>query len=151
MYVQRNIQARSFNHCSSGKAVSITYSECVFVALGIQHAMRRWPFRLCNIFVRDLIISMIFGGKKKNKICVLIYSITFFWKISHSKQNWARYDQKRISVFLHSTGYCWHILIKLGFFLERLSKNTEISNFIKKIRPVRAEFSLADRRKDRPT
>jgi len=40
MYVQRNTEARSFNHCCSGKAVSITYSESVFVALDIQHAMR---------------------------------------------------------------------------------------------------------------
>ena len=35
-----NIQARSRNHCCSGKAISITYSECVSVALGIQYAMR---------------------------------------------------------------------------------------------------------------
>ena len=29
MYVQRNIEARSRNHCCRWKAVSITYSECV--------------------------------------------------------------------------------------------------------------------------
>jgi hypothetical protein len=40
MHVQRNIRARSCNHCVSGKRISITYSECVFVALCIQHAMR---------------------------------------------------------------------------------------------------------------
>jgi hypothetical protein len=52
MCVQRNIEARSCSHCCSGKAVRITYSESVFVALDIQHAMRmrhvtlsslRWP------------------------------------------------------------------------------------------------------------
>ena len=32
MYVERNIVARSCNHCCSRKAVKITYSECVFVA-----------------------------------------------------------------------------------------------------------------------
>ena len=39
----RNIATRSCNHCCSGKATIITYSECAFVALGIQHAtlMRR--------------------------------------------------------------------------------------------------------------
>jgi hypothetical protein len=38
-----NIEERSRNHCCRGKAISITYSECVFVALIIQHAkgMRR--------------------------------------------------------------------------------------------------------------
>ena len=30
---KRNIEARSSNQCCSGKAVSTTYSECVFVAL----------------------------------------------------------------------------------------------------------------------
>ena len=35
MYVWRNTEARSFNHCCSGRATSITYSECVFIALGI--------------------------------------------------------------------------------------------------------------------
>ena len=44
-----NIETRSCNHCCSGKAISITYSECVFVALGIQHAMR-----LHNIVIYDL-------------------------------------------------------------------------------------------------
>ena len=31
MYVQRNIEERSFNHCGGGKAVSITYCECVYL------------------------------------------------------------------------------------------------------------------------
>jgi hypothetical protein len=35
-----NNDARSRVHCCSGKAISITYSECVSVASGIQHAMR---------------------------------------------------------------------------------------------------------------
>jgi hypothetical protein len=40
MYIQRNIEARSCNHCCRGKAVSITYCECVSVALVILLAMR---------------------------------------------------------------------------------------------------------------
>jgi hypothetical protein len=40
MYVKRNVEARSSNHLCSGKAVSITYYECVSVALGIQQAVR---------------------------------------------------------------------------------------------------------------
>jgi predicted transcriptional regulator len=32
------------------------------------------------------------------KMCVLILSTSFVWNIYHSKKNWARYDQKCISV-----------------------------------------------------
>ena len=42
---------RSCCHCSSGKAISIAYCVCVFVALGIQYALRMhlWPAPLYNI------------------------------------------------------------------------------------------------------
>ena len=65
MYVQLNIAARSCNHCCREKSLSITYSECVFVALGIQHACavlycHMWPIRLYNNFPRYLICAMIF-------------------------------------------------------------------------------------------
>jgi hypothetical protein len=36
----RNIGALSCDHCFRGKAISITYSECVSVVLAIQHEMR---------------------------------------------------------------------------------------------------------------
>ena len=34
----------------------------------------------------------------EHKMCVLISSTTFVWNISHSRKNWARYDEKCISV-----------------------------------------------------
>ena len=37
--MQSNNGGRSWKHCCSGIAVRITYSECMFVALGIQHTM----------------------------------------------------------------------------------------------------------------
>ena len=62
MYVKRNTGARSCNHCCSGKSISITYSECMFVNLCTQHVL----------FMRNIVIcgmagstnDMIFGGKK---------------------------------------------------------------------------------------
>ena len=49
MYVQRNTETRSFNHCCSGRVVSITFSESVFVALDIQHAMRMRRVTLSSV------------------------------------------------------------------------------------------------------
>jgi hypothetical protein len=48
------------------------------------------------------------------------------------------------------TGYSRQILIKSYNFLDRVSKNTQISNFTK-IRPVGAVFFHADKQKDRRT
>jgi len=40
MHVKRITYARSRNHFCRGKVISITYSECVLVALVIQHVVR---------------------------------------------------------------------------------------------------------------
>jgi hypothetical protein len=67
MYLWRNTEARSCNRCSSGKAMNITQTVYVFVALGIQQAMRMLHIVICalpaplyNIFPHYLITGTVF-------------------------------------------------------------------------------------------
>jgi len=53
--------------------------------------------------------------KIRNTKYVLIFSTTFVRNISHSKNNWARYDQKLIKVIIESTSYSCLVLMKLEF------------------------------------
>ena len=49
MYVIRNIEACSCNHCCSKEAVSTAHSECVLVALGIHQATRMRHIYICGL------------------------------------------------------------------------------------------------------
>ena len=46
---KRSIEVHSCNHCCSGNAVSVACSECMFVALVNQHAMRVWHIVICGL------------------------------------------------------------------------------------------------------
>ena len=69
----------SLNHCCTGKAISITYSECVFVALGTQRANRMRHIvkcglsGYCHIFPHYVINDTIIGKKLLN-----IKSVSWF-------------------------------------------------------------------------
>ena len=64
--------------------ISITYTECVSVALGIQHAMRKRHIAIC-VLPRSTIIFSTLSHKQQDfrkkvtehKMCVLILSRTF--------------------------------------------------------------------------
>ena len=63
VYILQNNEARSCDLCCSGKATSITQYECVFVALGIQHAMCMRHTLICDL-PRSKIFSTL--SHKKN-------------------------------------------------------------------------------------
>jgi len=78
----------------------ITHSECVFVTLCIQHAMRMRRIILSSVacparpYFSTLPHKRLCFRKKKelwNLRCV--FYTTFVWIMSHSKKNWTRCDQ----------------------------------------------------------
>ena len=75
------------------------------------------------------------------------FSSTCVWNISHSKKNSARHYHKRTQVFMNRT--C-HSCPNLSF-LDRFSKNTQISNFVKSIQREMNCSMPADGRIDRQT
>ena len=89
-----------------------------------------------------------FRGKKciEHKMCVLIFSTTFAWNIYKSKNYSARDYYKYTQVFMYTRCYCR--FQSYMYFLVRLSKNPQISSFMK-ILPVGVESIHADRQTNR--
>jgi uncharacterized membrane protein len=70
-------------------------------------------------FSTYLINDAILGQTSQHKMCVLIFSINFIWKISHSKKNRARYFLKIAQAFMSNNSHSY-ILIKIEILLYNL-------------------------------
>jgi len=99
---ERNIQSRSCQHFCRGIAIRIMYSECVSVALVIQHAKRMHRVILSSVACPALQDFSTLSHKRHdffrekgellNIKCALIFCTTFaWWSISHYKKNSARH------------------------------------------------------------
>ena len=107
---KKNNLACSRNHCSSRKAVSIRHSECVCVCVSfvIQHAMRMRSMTMSTVTCLALPYFSTLshkrhdfrGGVIEHKMCVLIFSTTFVWNISHPKKNSGRYHSYLLTYLL---------------------------------------------------
>ena len=56
-----NIEGLALNHCCCGEAISITYSECVFLALIIQHSKTHAPsyIVICGLTCCTILLHII--------------------------------------------------------------------------------------------
>ena len=98
---KRNFEKCLRNHCYPGKAVSITYSECVSVALGIKHAKCTRRIILPSVSCRNLPQFFSLSFKRhdfreraiEHKVC-FVFLYKFVCNISYSKKNRARYYHK---------------------------------------------------------
>jgi hypothetical protein len=85
MYYLRNTQARSWNNRCLGKAIIITHSEGVSVALIIQHTKRMRRIIFSSVACLDVPCFPTLSHKRhdfrknliEHKMCVLIFSMSF--------------------------------------------------------------------------
>jgi len=96
------------------KQISITYSEYVSVALVIRYAKRMRHFVLSSVACPALPYFSTLSHARHDfrqkvteyKMCVLIFSTTFVWNISHFEKNSVRYD---LVISVKGTGYPLHL------------------------------------------
>jgi hypothetical protein len=86
-----------------------------------------WHVRLYIIFPHYLINGIIFVKKLLNTKCVLSLSKNFVWKIFHYKENWTRYDEKFILVFVYSIPYFYFTLIKFEYSQKIFKKSSHLT------------------------
>jgi hypothetical protein len=103
------------------KCNNITYYECVFVALGIQHAMRLRHIVICGLSRSSVLFYIISQTARlskhtvEHKVLVLICSTTFFWNISSFSEELSEIWSK-LCIDLHAKcRFSCHILMELIF------------------------------------
>ena len=125
VFINLTLRRLSFNDCCSGKEISIAYSECVFVALVTQHAMRMCHIVIFGLprstifFTHYLINEAIFEKKKLLGIkCASNFSTTF--SLQHSK------------IHLNVITNVYWSSCKAPFILVKIERNLNFSRQISK-------------------
>ena len=131
-WVSENI-IQWFKHCWCGKVISITYSECVSVALFIPHAKRMgriiWSSVDCSALLYFSALShksTMFEKRYWTQNVCFDFLYDFFWNISHSKKKWAWYDKKIHICHLWSTHFFCQIFMKFEFSRQFFEKSWNI-------------------------
>jgi len=135
MYVQRNTEARSRNHCCRGRKITITYSRFVSVALVIQHAIRMrritLPSVVClavlyiffpNYFIKDAI----FGNMLLNIKCVFWFCLQLLSETFLILRRNERDMIKTSHWLMWSTRYSCQIYMKIWYPRQIFEKYSNI-------------------------
>ena len=130
---KRNIEARSRNHCCHGKAISVTYSECLSIDLVIQHAKRMRRIMLSSEACPAVPYFSTLSHKRhdfrkkgiEHKMCVLIFSTNLFQTFLITRRM-----KRYIIINVHRSSFRVPVILvrfywKLNF-LDRSSRNTQI-------------------------
>ena len=136
----------SCKHCCSGKAVSITYSECMFEALGIQHAMCMCHIAICCLY--SILSHYLTNGttvNKKKSYCPHNVVVTSSTTLSATLIILRCTEGDKIKNIYWSS--CEVPIIQARFFSTYFKKILKISNFMK-IHPVEATLFYLDSQND---
>jgi hypothetical protein len=111
---KRNTEAISRNRCCRGKAKSIKYYACVFVALIIRHEKSMLLMIFSSVpCLAVLHFSTLFHKWNdfrenfiEHKMCVLLFSTYFVRNTSHFKKNSASSYCKCTQIFMENLSMC---------------------------------------------
>ena len=119
----------SCNHCCSGKAISITYCEFMFVALGVQPAMRRCHIAICDLTgsTKHFFFISHTTGFVENTLFKKNYLLLQLWNILGT---FAKFRKATISFVMSVRSSAWDISASLG----RIFMKFDIWSFFSKIR-----------------
>jgi hypothetical protein len=147
MYVWRNTRARSYNHCCRRKCVSITCSESMSGNSGFQLIMRMHHIAICPLYGSPVCFHIIsYTALFKENLLPVKFVFLFYLQLLTE----TFLIQRRIKrdIINRHTYSCRAPVILDRFepnsnFLDRFSKNTQISNFME-IRLVETELFHTD-------